>query len=166
MEFIKKHKEKIYDITFLVVVIGLVFAVRLFITPITVSGHSMDTTLSSGMFGYSINVKDDTEIERGDIVIVKTEEHMIIKRVIGLPYETIGCIDGAVYVNGEAIKEDYVSSLTDDFDTITLKENQYFVLGDNRQHSKDSRIIGPIEKENIKAKDFFVISLQKIGKIQ
>lgn len=166
MEFIKKHKEKIYDIGFLVIVIGLIFSMRFFITPIVVSGHSMDNTLSSGMFGYALNTKENTKIERGDIVIVETEEHMIIKRVIGLPYETIGCIGGTVYVNGEAIEEKYVSSPTDDFDTIVLKENQYYVLGDNRQHSKDSRIIGPVEREDIKAKDIFVISFDKIGKVK
>lgn len=166
MDFIKKHKKIIYDITFVLLLIGILVVSKNFITPIKISGHSMDNTLSNGMIGYSLRTKDDTEFERGDIVIVKTDDHLIIKRLIALPYDSIECKDNVVYLNGSPLEEKYISSSTDDFDKVSLGENQYFILGDNRQNSKDSRIIGPISREEIIAKGLFVISLEKFGVIK
>ena len=163
--FIREHKKDIisYAIT-VAVVFGIIWTSRLFITPLVVSGHSMDNTLSNGMFGYALKTKNDTEIERCDIVIAYAEDHYIIKRVIGLPGETVSEKNGIVYINGEPLEEPYTSTSTNDFDEITLGEDEYFLLGDNRQNSKDSREIGPVKKECIKAKGFFVInSLDHFG---
>lgn len=136
----------------------------MFLKPVIVSGHSMDTTLDNGMFGYSLIVKDTTEIKRGDIVIVQTDDHYIIKRVIGLPGETIQCFNGDIYINDKKLEEDYTSSDTDDFDAITLGIDEYFVMGDNRSNSKDSRTIGPITKDEIVSKHIFVLnSIAKFG---
>lgn len=166
MDFIKKHREIIYDIVFVVVLVGILVISRSFITPITISGHSMDNTLSNGMFGYSLKIKDNTVLEKGDIVIVKTDEHLIVKRIIALPYETIECKDNIVYVNGSPLEENYTSSSTNDFDKVSLGDNQYFILGDNRQNSKDSRIIGAISREDIVAKGLFVINSSKFGVVK
>lgn len=163
-KFIQKHKEHLIYAAVLLLILGGIFTSRQFITPVIVSGHSMDTTLDDGMYGFSSNIKDGTEIERGDIVIVSTDSKVIIKRIIGLPGETIKCEDGIVYINNEPIVEDYATGTTDDFDECTLGENEYFVMGDNREHSKDSRIIGPISKDQIIAKHLFVItSINKFG---
>ncbi len=157
-------KDNVLILTIAAVIISGTIISRLFILPVTVSGHSMDTTLDNNMYGWSSKVKDDTEIERGDIVIVKTEDKIIIKRVIALPNETISCKDGIVYVNGKAIKEDYITGTTSDFDEANLSEDEYFVMGDNREHSKDSREIGAITHKQILAKHLFVItSLTKFG---
>lgn len=163
-KFIRKHKEHLIYAAVLLLILGGIFTSRQFITPVIVSGHSMDTTLDDGMYGFSSNIKDGTEIERGDIVIVSTDSKVIIKRVIGLPGETIKCEDGIVYINDVPIAEDYATGTTDDFDECTLGEGEYFVMGDNREHSKDSRIIGPISKDQIIAKHLFVItSINKFG---
>lgn len=167
---IKEKFKKIFSndtailILIVVLIIGGVFISRIFILPVTVSGHSMDTTLDNNMYGWSSVVKDGTEIERGDIVIVKTGEKILIKRVIALPNETISCKNGVVYINDKALEEDYITGITSDFDEVALSENEYFVMGDNREHSKDSREIGAITHEQILAKHLFVItSLTKFG---
>lgn len=159
-----KNKKLSYETIFFVVLFALIICSRMFLKPVIVSGHSMDTTLDNGMFGYSLIVKDTTEIKRGDIVIVQTDDHYIIKRVIGLPGETIQCFNGDIYINDEKLEEDYTSSDTDDFDVITLGTDEYFVMGDNRSNSKDSRTIGPIAKDEIVSKHIFVLnSITKFG---
>ena len=163
-EFIQKHKEHLIYVVVLLLILGGIFTSKQFITPVIVSGHSMDTTLDNGMYGFSTNVKEDTEIERGDIVIVRTSTKVIIKRIIGMPGETIRCEGGIVYINDEAIVEDYATGVTEDFGECVLGEDEYFVMGDNREHSKDSRIIGPITKDQIIAKHLFVVtSINKFG---
>lgn len=159
-----KNKKLSYETIFFAVLFALIICSRMFLKPVIVSGHSMDTTLDNGMFGYSLIVKDTTEIKRGDIVIVQTDNHYIIKRVIGLPGETIQCFNGDIYINDKKLEEDYTSSDTDDFDVITLKTDEYFVMGDNRSNSKDSRTIGPITKDEIVSKHIFVLnSITKFG---
>ena len=163
-EFIKKHKDTLTYILVLIAIFGGIAVSRIFITPVIVSGHSMDTTLSDGMYGFSSNVKDGTEIERGDIVIVQTDEKVLVKRIIGMPGETIRCENNTVYINGEALEEDYTLGTTDNFNEYVLGEDEYFVMGDNRENSKDSRAIGAITKDQIIAKHLFVISsISKFG---
>ena len=75
-----------------------------------------------------------------------------IKRVVGLPGETVSIQDGFVYVNGSKLEEDYLTELrrdNEDMEQITLGEGQYFVLGDNRINSTDSRLVGPIAEDKI-----------------
>lgn len=80
---------------------------------------------------------------RGDIVVFPfpdDPEETYIKRIIGLPGETIEGKDGLVYINGEAMEEDYVTSdLDEDFGPYTIPEDSYFVMGDNRDVSLDAR---------------------------
>ena len=96
-------------------------------------------------------------IDRFDIVVVKTDNNRIIKRVIGLPGESVMYEDGKLYINGKYVEDSYSLSETKDFDNIVLKEDEYFVLGDNREVSKDSRMIGPVKKEQILGKTRLVI---------
>lgn len=159
-----KNKDFVYNTIFFTVVFALLICSKIYLKPIIVSGHSMDTTLDNGMFGYSLLVKKDTPIARGDIVIVKTDDHYIIKRVIALPGETIQCLNGDVYINDEKLEEDYISTETEDFEQVTLLNDEYFVMGDNRSNSKDSREIGPVTKDEIISKNIFVLnSIKKFG---
>lgn len=84
------------------------------------------------------------------------EDDYYIKRIIGLPGETVEIRDGEIYINGENLKEDYGSTPTDYAgiaeEPVVLGEDEYFVLGDNRAGSKDSRDIGPVKRENIDGK--------------
>jgi signal peptidase I len=99
---------------------------------------------------------------RGDIVVFRppgSRSEPYIKRIIGLPGETVEIHDGAVYVDGVRLDEPYVSSSTTwrgsgGESTITIPDDEYFVLGDNRSNSSDSRVFGTVPKENIIGKSW------------
>ncbi len=91
--------------------------------------------------------------QRGDIVvfhIADREGADLVKRVVGLPGETVEMRDGRVYVDGELLKERYLTGFDDSNEPPTLvPEGHYYVLGDNRAVSYDSRSMGPISQEQI-----------------
>ena len=106
-------------------------------------------------------------INRFDIVVVESNGKYIIKRVIGLPGESIMYSDNKLYINGKVIEDNYSKSETENFENVILKDNEYFVMGDNREVSKDSRVIGPVNIKNIKGKTNLVIfPFNKIGIVE
>jgi signal peptidase I len=119
-----------------------------------IKGISMENTLNEGTRNLYIS-KDFKSIKRQNIVIFKMyykgEEIEVVKRVIGLPGETILIQGDKVYINGNLLEEPYAlyAHLGDDNMEVQIKENEYFVMGDNRYESGDSREYGPIPKENI-----------------
>lgn len=127
------------------------------ITPIRVNGESMDTTLKDGDI-MLLNILDYKMhgLKRFDIVVVKTDRDLIIKRVIGLPGEIIEYKDNQLYVDGKKVKENYGSKKTEDFKKYVPK-GSYFVLGDNRTNSMDSRYYGPFKEEKIMGKTSYTI---------
>ena len=116
--------------------------------------------------GYRIN-----GLKRFDIVVIKYNNEKIIKRVIGLPGDYIEYRDNILYVNGKEIKEEYKRDITNNFSLKDLgyekiPENKYLVLGDNRSISKDSRIIGLIDKEDIEGyTGIIVFPFKRIGNV-
>lgn len=151
-----------------IIIIAVVLIIRIFIvTPVRVVGSSMENTLKQGEI--LILEKFDKNYKRNDIVVIEENGERIIKRIIGLPGESIKIIDGIIYINGEEYEDKYASSKTNDFSLETFDINKipndtYFVLGDNRIVSKDSRILGPINKKNIQGKTIYRIwPLNKIG---
>ena len=116
--------------------------------------------------GYRIN-----GLKRFDIVVIKYNNEKIIKRVIGLPGDYIEYKDNILYVNGKEIKEEYKRDITNNFSLKDLgyekiPENKYLVLGDNRSISKDSRIIGLIDKEDIEGyTGIIVFPFNRIGNV-
>lgn len=129
-----------------------------------VDGRSMADTLQDGerlfvnKFIYRINPP-----ARGDIIVFSPQgapAQKYIKRVIGLPSDTVYIKDGVTYVNGEAIEEDYTKDKTiGDFGPYEVPEESVFVLGDNRNHSADSRfesIVGYVDYDSISGKAFWV----------
>ena len=153
--------EKKNDILSYVTIILVVVLVRTFIiTPVRVVGSSMDKTLKEGEI--LLLEKIDKKYKRYDIVVIKENNERIIKRIIGMPGESVKIVEGVIYINGEAIKDKYASSYTGDFsldkfDLDVIPENSYFVLGDNRIVSKDSRLLGPINKKQIQGKAIYRI---------
>lgn len=145
---------------YIVIVVILSLGIITFIGQRTkVSGHSMETTLSDGdnliVDKISYRFRDP---ERFEIIVFpfQYEEHTYyIKRIIGLPGETVQVIDGYVYINGEVLYENYGLEVMDDpgiaAEPITLGEDEYFVLGDNRNHSSDSRdpSVGVLHRDDI-----------------
>lgn len=138
------------------VAIALALVIRTFIfEPVRVDGHSMDYTLADNE--YMIVTKYDYllgEPERFDVIICHYPERgrtNFVKRLVGLPGDTVSMLNGTLYVNGEAIDEPYITNKANyNMQAYTLKDDEYFVLGDNRSSSNDSHIIGPISREQIK----------------
>ena len=152
-----------------VVIVLIVIGIRFFIvTPIKVNGMSMYDTLNGKEIMLLWYQKD---IKRYDIVVADLMEDgkktdTLIKRVYGLPGETISCEDGVIYINGKKTDDSYAYGATNDFGSITLGSDEYFLLGDNRGVSLDSRIFGPINKKHIDGKTDFIIWTFKIfGKV-
>ena len=156
-------KEKLKELYPYVIIVICVVLFRSFIaTPILVKGRSMYNTLS----GNEMMILNKlAKIDRYDIVVVDEEQDdYIIKRVIALPGETIYCLDNEIYVNDKKINDKFAYGETADFEEIKLKNNEYFVMGDNREISKDSRIIGPVTKKEIKGTTRFILfPFNKIG---
>ena len=96
---------------------------------------------------YVLAIKNKEPLSRGDIVVFKNHEKNIdvVKRIIGLPGETVGSENGRVLINDIEIDDTWAKTLTDDFIPQTLGDEEVFVLGDQRRlSSSDSRTLGPI----------------------
>lgn len=155
MERFKKIIKENYSY---ILIITVIILIRTYIvTPIRVNGTSMYPTLKQNEIMILNKIGLKSGIDRFDIVVVKTDNNRIIKRVIGLPGESVMYEEGKLYINGKCVEDSYSLSKTKDFDNIVLKEDEYFVLGDNREVSKDSRMIGPVKKEQILGKTRLVI---------
>lgn len=160
-------KKILKDLIPYVVIIIVVILVRSFIvTPVRVNGSSMYPTLK----GKEIMLLNKLgKIDRFDIVVLKidVEDDNLIKRVIALPGETIEIKDNKIYVNDKELEDKYGSSNTSSIDKITLKDDEYYVLGDNRVISMDSRVFGPIKARDIKGTTNLVMyPFNKFGKVE
>ena len=98
------------------------------------------------------------DIKRFEIIVIKYDNELIIKRVIGLPGDVVEYTDNKLYVNEKEYEEKYLATGTDTSSfKVTVPDNSYFVLGDNRKVSKDSREIGFIARKDIEGKAIFTI---------
>jgi signal peptidase I len=101
-----------------------------------------------------------TEPERGDVIVFKSvqdDQQDLIKRVVGVPGDEIAVRGGRLFVNEEPQREPYVNKKMPDRSfaaPTTVPENHVFVMGDNRANSQDSRVFGPVPKENIEGEAF------------
>ena len=153
-------KELLAWLAMIAVVVAATYLVVTFVGQRTqVSGESMETTLSDGdhliVDKISYRFRDP---ERYDIVVFpyRLEENTYyIKRIIGLPGETVQIVDGYVYINGVQLDEHYGNEIMEKpgiaAEPVTLGEDEYFVLGDNRNNSQDSRTasVGVIHRNEI-----------------
>lgn len=148
-------KEKIKEISPYVLIVVVIVVIRIFIaTPVKVDGDSMYNTLSDNDI---VLLSKLSSIDRFDIIVLKENDNnaTIIKRVIGMPGDKIKIRNNKIYINNKIIEDEYAYGETSDYDEITLGDDEYFVLGDNRLISKDSRYFGAIKKSDIKGKAVF-----------
>ena len=148
----------------LAVVLLFTFVIRL----IGVDGHSMVPTLQDGDRLLVLNAMLDNDYEYGDIVVLRKDtflEEPIVKRVIATEGQTVDIdfVSGAVYVDGELLEEDYINEPTyveegTEF-PLTVPEGSIFVMGDNRNHSSDSRSsdLGTVDTRYVIGKAVFLL---------
>lgn len=140
------------------------------ITPVRVEGTSMYNTLDEG--DILLLEKYDQNYERFEIVVFELNGERLIKRVIGLPGETVEFKNNSLYINGEKLEEEYGYGITanfqlEDLGYTIIPDNYYFLVGDNRNNSLDSRYFGCIPKEKIMGSvKTILFPFSKFGKIQ
>ena len=169
---VTKKKSELWEwIKALLIAVALAVIIRYFLlAPIVVDGYSMMPTLHDqdrmivNKISYTFG-----EPDRFDIVVFHAPEQKdYIKRIIGLPGDTVEYIDDVLYINGEPIEEPYLDEykqqvfdgpLTDSFTLLdipggqeTVPEGHLFVMGDNRRNSKDSRHIGFVSMDEVVGK--------------
>lgn len=169
-----KSKELIKNFVEMVLVVVITYVVFTYIIkPIRIEGSSMMSTVANQDMALvdAIGLKMNG-VERFDVVLVESNRlnETLIKRVIGLPNETIEYREDCLYVNGVYVEENFLDDIfmneskqmynttyfTNDF-KIKLGEGEYFVLGDNRLNSKDSRMLGSFKITEFIGKNGFVI---------
>lgn len=168
-------KNAIEFIKTILIAIIITFFVKYFIVDLTaVSGRSMEPTLQTGdiMVVNKISNNLGTDYKRGDIVIVNSpiEDKLYIKRVIGLPNDEVVIKEGSFYINDHKLNENYlkdntITKKTTIINSWHLEPDEYFLVGDNREKSKDSRKFGPIKKSDFVGKAFLrIYPFYKINK--
>ena len=161
----KRRAALISDLIFFVVSFLVIYILFNIFPPYYVDGNSMNQTLKDRAFGFGTTFY---KLDYGDIVVLhgdsgKTNDNDFIKRIVGKPGDILEITDGVLVRNGEPVYEDYAyydpdytyrSGVTK---KIKLEEGEYYVMGDNRFHSMDSRVFGPIRKSEIKCKMLFFL---------
>lgn len=122
--------------------------------PVRVEGTAMNPTLENG--DRIFVDRDVNNLKRGDIVVFwfpKNHEQSFVKRIVGLPNETVEIREGRIFINGEILEEPYISEehnqVKSKRNVVQIPDGNYFVMGDNRDNSYDSRNWGTVPKNLI-----------------
>lgn len=167
--FFESLSSHVIDFIQTFVVFGAIFALLyLFVAQFhKVSGQSMFPTMHHGDFLITEKISYRFgEPKRGQIVVLKNprdESQDFIKRIVAIPGDTIRLENNAIYLNGGLLNESYIppgtltreESFLREGNTFTIPPNHYFVIGDNRDHSSDSRDFGPVAREKLIGRGFF-----------
>lgn len=143
--------------TLIILLLATILVLVFVVSPITVQGESMTPTLTDGERIFCVKV--GYTIEHGDIIMTHRPgvEYSVVKRVIGLSGDKISIKGGVVYLNGEALEEDYTNkdfsyydpTIVWDMEEIAVPEAHVFLMGDNRGISIDSRAYGTVSVDQI-----------------
>lgn len=149
----------------IIFILWLIIVHFFFATIHVVQGESMEPNFSSGEIIITNKLSYLTKNpQRGDVVILRfpgdPEHAKYIKRIIGLPNETLEINDSKVYINGKELVESYIpaSTYTGPGMKTQIGKDEYFIMGDNRENSNDSRIWGTARRDDLIGKGFFVLS--------
>lgn len=157
--FIKTTAREIFQ-TALVSLLIFFFVYVFIAQPHRIRGDSMLPNFNNGELLLTEKVSYRVyKPARGDVIVFRASvsgKIDFIKRIIGLPGDIVKVEDGVVFINDQKLTEPYETQTTQGKVEITLRENQYFVLGDNRGSSSDSRSFGPIEKGAIRGRAWLV----------
>ncbi len=171
MKHVKSFLLNVLPVVPYIAIILVVILIRNYVAvPVTVHGTSMMPNLTNGQ--VLILKRYDKSIKRFDVVVLNYDNDRLVKRVIGLPGEHIEYKNSKLYVNGEIVEETMIDQKTEDFRLenigyYTIPKDYYFVVGDNRINSKDSRIIGLVSKKDILGTiSFSVFPFNKMGFIK
>ena len=150
-----------WALTIIIPVVAALLIHQALFTFARVDGTSMlDTLHENNIMGVSRLHYRLNEPQRGEIITCNYPEDgnkLFVKRIIGLPGETIEIREGTVYIDGEPIAETYLTRVDDQsMDPITLAKDEIFVMGDNRPVSRDSRAVGPLTLDEIYGRVLFV----------
>lgn len=134
---------------YIIILIVVVLFRTFIISPVRVNGDSMDNTLTEGDILF-LN-KYDNSYERFDIVVIDDSVigEAAIKRIIGMPGEEIEIENGNLYINKEKFDDPYNNYFMSDLESIILSDDEYFVMGDNRSVSLDSRSFGAVSSSDM-----------------
>ncbi len=160
MKFIKSI------LPYLIIIIVVVLIRTFLVTPVRVNGESMYPTLNGGEIMILNRLG---KVKRYDIVVLKRdgEKDELIKRVIGLPGEKVEIMDNKIYINDKEIADKYGYGITYSINAITLGNDEYFVLGDNRLISADSRLFGAVKKSEIQGTtNYIMYPFKSFGKVK
>jgi signal peptidase I len=150
LEWRKKVREELLNTV--IPTLLFVLVMNLLFPRYGVQGHSMEPNIRESDRLFAINANLDTRpLQRGEMVIFPSlhDGKTVVKRVIGLPGETVEIRGGAVYIDGELLPESYITEPMRYTGRWEIAAGQYFVLGDNRNHSLDSSRYGPVPAESI-----------------
>ncbi len=139
-------------ITFITTIIIVLIIKQYLVTPVEVNGDSMYPTLKDGdiMILNKVGFKL-SNVNRFDIVVINNSDSLLIKRVIGLPNEQIKVDNNVLYIDGKKVEQPFLDEgvSTNDFEYV-VSPDCYFVMGDNREISLDSRVLGCFKIDDIK----------------
>lgn len=156
VSFAKKVGLFIFEVVKVVLIsLAIILPIRYFLVqPFYVEGASMEPNFHDKEYLIINEISYRFEKpQRGEVVILKNpedERFYFIKRVVGLPGEKVAVLNGRVFINDKQIEESYIKNFSsDDYGPITLASDEYFVMGDNRNNSSDSRYFGALKRQNI-----------------